>query len=86
MSQAAQESEPGRPGRRISWHAMAASDVTAELRVDPDHGLKSGEVLEITATDPGSVKDMESFCHQTGNELVSASQADGNFVYRIRKV
>lgn len=49
------------------------------------NGLESGEVLEITATDPGSVKDMESFCIQTGNELVSAAQADGDFVYRIRK-
>lgn len=40
-----------------------------------------GGVLEVMATDPGSVKDFESFCRQTGNELVSSSQ-DGN-VFRF---
>jgi len=49
------------------------------------NGLPSGEILEITATDPGSLKDMASFCSQTGNELVSSAQAEGSFVFRIRK-
>jgi tRNA 2-thiouridine synthesizing protein A len=39
----------------------------------------------VLATDPGSVKDMESFCAQTGNELVSSGQEDGQFVFLIRK-
>lgn len=47
--------------------------------------LASGEILEITATDPGSVKDLDSFCSQTGNEMLSSEQADGRFVFRIRK-
>lgn len=32
-------------------------------------GMNPGEVLEVTATDPGSVKDMASFCSQTGAEV-----------------
>ncbi len=47
--------------------------------------LSEGDVLEVTATDPGSLKDIESFCNQTGHELLSSSQADGNFVFQIRK-
>lgn len=47
--------------------------------------LSSGEILEVTATDPGSVKDLDSFCSQTGNEMLSSKQADGGFVFRIRK-
>lgn len=47
--------------------------------------LASGEVLEVTATDPGSVKDLDSFCSQTGNEMLSSEEADGGFVFRIRK-
>ena len=47
--------------------------------------LKPGEVLEVTATDPGSVKDMASFCTQTGNRLVSSSEADNNFIFLIEK-
>ncbi|WP_413203899.1 sulfurtransferase TusA family protein [Rhodospirillum sp. A1_3_36] len=33
--------------------------------------MKAGQVLEILATDPGSLKDFVSFCAQTGDELVS---------------
>lgn len=40
--------------------------------------LQSGQVLEVITTDPGSLKDMEVFCQQTGNELIaSQSTADG---------
>ena len=48
-------------------------------------GLNPGEVLEVTATDPGSVQDMASFCGQTGHELLNHGEVDGNFIFRIRK-
>ena len=47
--------------------------------------INSGEILEVTASDPGSVKDMASFCQQTGNRLVSSNEADSNFVFLIEK-
>lgn len=47
--------------------------------------LDSGEVLEVIATDPGSVKDMESFCNQTGHSLLSSNEADSDFFFHIRK-
>jgi tRNA 2-thiouridine synthesizing protein A len=49
-------------------------------------GMQAGDILEITATDPGSMKDLDSFCSQTGNELLSSLQQDGEFHFRIRKV
>lgn len=48
-------------------------------------GLQAGDVLEITATDPGSVKDLSAFCNQTGNEMLSHRQSNGEFHFRIRK-
>ncbi len=48
-------------------------------------GLESGQVLRIVATDPGSVKDFEAFCKQTGNELLAASQDGGEYAFSIRK-
>jgi len=47
--------------------------------------LSSGQVLRVTATDPGSVKDMEAFAKQTGNELVSSSQEGGGYVFLLKK-
>ena len=32
--------------------------------------MRSGEVLKVVATDPGSVRDFQAFARQTGNELV----------------
>jgi len=48
-------------------------------------GLNSGEVIEVTSTDPGSLKDMESFCTQTGNELLISNQSGSDFIFQIRK-
>jgi len=40
--------------------------------------MQSGQVLKIVATDPGSVKDFQAFAKQTGNDLLSQSQAEAN--------
>ena len=49
------------------------------------NGLASGEILKVIATDPGSVKDMEAFCKQTGNEMVSTSQEGSDYTFMIQK-
>ncbi len=49
------------------------------------NGLQQGQVLRIRATDPGSVKDFDAFCKQTGNELVSSEQNGGEYIFQIRK-
>jgi tRNA 2-thiouridine synthesizing protein A len=43
--------------------------------------VPSGELVEVLATDPGSVKDFAAWSRTTGNELVEQS-ADGG-VYRF---
>ncbi|MDH4274348.1 MAG: sulfurtransferase TusA family protein [Gammaproteobacteria bacterium] len=47
--------------------------------------LKSGQVLKVVATDPGSVKDFQAFAKQTGNTLVESNQESGKFVFLIKK-
>lgn len=36
--------------------------------------MRSGQVLRILTTDPGSVRDFNAFAQQTGNELISSSE------------
>jgi len=43
--------------------------------------LNSGDVLEIIATDPGSVEDFESFSRATGHAISELKEEQG--VYRI---
>jgi len=46
--------------------------------------LQSGQVLKVIATDPGSVKDFQAFCRQTGNELLSHTEGT-EFVFFMKK-
>ena len=47
--------------------------------------MQTGELLGIQATDPGSVKDFEAFCQQTGNTLVSSDSTGEEFTFVIQK-
>ncbi|MGE0312343.1 MAG: sulfurtransferase TusA family protein [Lautropia sp.] len=47
--------------------------------------LSTGQVLKVSATDTGSVKDMEAFAKQTGNQLLSSGQESGAFVFYLQK-
>jgi len=48
-------------------------------------GVLSGQVLKVVATDPGSVKDFETFSKQTGHLLLSHSEANGEFTFLMKK-
>ena len=47
--------------------------------------MDSGQVLRVVATDPGAVKDFESFSKQTGNPLLESSEEGGKFYFRLQK-
>jgi len=47
--------------------------------------LSGGQILRIVATDPGSVKDFQAFAKQTGNDLLESSEANGEFVFLLKK-
>ncbi len=47
--------------------------------------ISSGQTLKVLTTDPGSVKDFAAFTKQTGNELLSTAENDGEYLFLIRK-
>lgn len=47
--------------------------------------MKSGQVLQLIATDPGSTRDIETFCEQTDNTLLSSSEVAGEYIFLIQK-
>jgi tRNA 2-thiouridine synthesizing protein A len=47
--------------------------------------MATGEVLKITATDSGSVRDFQAFAKQTGNALISHTQNGYEFVFLMRR-
>jgi tRNA 2-thiouridine synthesizing protein A len=49
------------------------------------HRIGPGELLEVFATDPGSVPDFDAWCFATGNLLVERSEHEGVFRFVVRK-
>ena len=49
------------------------------------NGMDAGQILHIISTDPGAVKDFESFAKQTGNELLNSEEKDNKFYFLLKK-
>jgi tRNA 2-thiouridine synthesizing protein A len=47
--------------------------------------LQPGQVLKVLATDPGSVKDFQTFAKQTGHALLAHDEAGKEFTFFMRK-
>jgi len=48
--------------------------------------IEIDEVLEVLATDPGSMADITAWCKSTGNELLNMEKGEGVFKFHIRRV
>ncbi len=44
-----------------------------------------GDVIKMLTTAHGSVKDIESFCKQTGHELIESGELNDAYEFIIRK-
>ncbi len=47
--------------------------------------LNDGDILDVTATDPGFARDIVSWCQNTSNTLISKGESKGQFTARIKK-
>jgi tRNA 2-thiouridine synthesizing protein A len=47
--------------------------------------MASGELIEVLATDPGSVPDFNAWSKTTGNPLIEQSQDGGTYRFVLRK-
>jgi tRNA 2-thiouridine synthesizing protein A len=45
-----------------------------------------GEVLQVLATDPGSIADITAWSKSTGNEMLEMEKTDGVFTFYIQRV
>ncbi len=47
--------------------------------------VEVGQILELAATDPGSMADFKAWTKTTGHELLEAREAGGVYTYLIRR-
>jgi TusA-related sulfurtransferase len=48
-------------------------------------GLEPGALVEMLATDPGSVPDLEAFEKRTGHRVVERSEENGVFRFLVQR-
>lgn len=47
--------------------------------------MSTGQIIKISATDPGSVIDFQVFAEQTANDLLSFTESIDEFVFYLKK-
>jgi tRNA 2-thiouridine synthesizing protein A len=47
--------------------------------------MNAEQVLKVISTDPGSVKDFNAFCVQTGHQLLQLDETDNAYIFYIKK-
>ncbi len=47
--------------------------------------VEVGQVLQMIATDPGAVPDMEAWSRQTGHEMLDLTEQDGKYIFNFRR-
>ncbi|MFN2213896.1 MAG: sulfurtransferase TusA family protein [Anaerolineales bacterium] len=48
-------------------------------------GMEVGQIVKMTATDAGSIPDVQAWTTKTGHELVSHDEQDGVYTFYIKK-
>lgn len=47
--------------------------------------MAAGQVLKVVSTDPGSTRDFQAFCKQTGNELLAQQTAGKDYIHFVKR-
>ncbi|WP_018233825.1 sulfurtransferase TusA family protein [Thioalkalivibrio thiocyanodenitrificans] len=47
--------------------------------------INSGQVLEIIATDPGTLTDIPAWCERTGHTLMRSGESEGVIQFYVKK-
>ena len=46
--------------------------------------MLQGQVLKVVSTDPGSTRDFQAFCKQTGNQLLEQQNVGKEYIHILR--
>ena len=68
---------PQRPSADAEWDAgdMGCGDLVLELRMRLQ-AIQPGEMLKVTARDPGAPEDLPAWCRLTGHTLLSSQHPE----------
>ncbi|MGZ8981952.1 MAG: sulfurtransferase TusA family protein [Burkholderiaceae bacterium] len=47
--------------------------------------MATGQVLKVVSTDPGSNRDFQAFCKQTGNDLLGQENVGKDYIHYLKR-
>jgi TusA-related sulfurtransferase len=47
--------------------------------------MATGQVLKVVSTDPGSNRDFQAFCKQTGNDLLGQQTIGKDYIHYLKR-
>ena len=47
--------------------------------------MLQGQVLKVVSTDPGSNRDFQAFCKQTGNQLLEQQNVGKDYIHFVKR-
>jgi TusA-related sulfurtransferase len=47
--------------------------------------MGTGQVLKVVSTDPGSNRDFQAFCRQTGNDLLGQENVGKDYIHYLKR-
>jgi TusA-related sulfurtransferase len=47
--------------------------------------MKTGQLLRVVSTDPGSTRDFQAFARQTGNDLLDQQVEGTDFIHVLKR-
>lgn len=47
--------------------------------------MAGGQVLKVVSTDPGSNRDFQAFCKQTGNDLLGQQAIGKDYIHYVKR-
>jgi TusA-related sulfurtransferase len=47
--------------------------------------MTTGQVLKVVSTDPGSNRDFQAFCKQTGNDLLGQQTIGKDYIHYVKR-
>jgi tRNA 2-thiouridine synthesizing protein A len=70
--------------KQLDWSGLSCPLPIAKTAKEMKD-VESGALVEVLATDPGSVPDFNAWAKTTGNELVEQTEEGGTYRFVLRK-
>ena len=78
------ENKTGNYDKAIDTCGLCCPGALVQVKASMDD-LKDGQILKVTASDPGFYEDLKAWCKRTNNEVVDMSKTSGNMTVFIKK-